>query len=671
MRNKIVLFFILTLASCILTLSHAATTIDPSRTVYLGKTLGMGGAHIGLSDDGEGIFSNPSGLAHIKFPQVTGLSRKIFLDQTSYSIYSFAMPTDIGIFGIGHVGTFINGSYATLRDENNRISINPSVEAMSYNNKVTMLSYSRDLSTIPSLSRFPILFGANLKYFEQILTGGGIGKTGTAYNLDLSATYKASSWLTFGGNLQNILGGSINWGNSQDKIGGFYKFGCAVNLLGDKANSLYQSSQKVVGAIDIDLPHDVLAGSTLLHGGLEWAPLNYLAIRGGINQQLMGTALTMGLGFLADGFRFDYAYCANPNVTGDNPHYFSLSYTGARIVEVDKKLKKKVNAITFLSPKDRFITSEEVIPVTAEALYADVLDQKTIWTVPVFSSTNETHEIKDYKKLVKVYFDGQEIQQTGTIEAKSWPMNYGRHALVLTGFTTPDAIQISSEIKVLRFEPFYDTPMTYWAIEPVALTSVLGLLKGYPDMSFKPEKGITRAELTSLLVRTLDISAEAWIEASSDKKFKDIKDTNWALPYINIGSELGIVSGYPDKTFKPNKVLTRAEGIVILARFAKLPEKDFVSFPDLKEGFWANKHITAAKEVGMLRYLEGKSFEHKKNFSRAEAAEVLYRSVPIQKIVNQYWETGFIPGEVKQTVTPEAIPVKPTTIEATATHEAR
>ena len=96
-------------------------------------------------------------------------------------------------------------------------------------------------------------------------------------------------------------------------------------------------------------------------------------------------------------------------------------------------------------------------------------------------------------------------------------------------------------------------------------------------------------------------------------------------------------------TFQPNKILNRAEGVAILARYAMLEESAGApQFPDLKAGFWANQYIGAAKQAGMLAYLEGKDFKPDAPFTRAEACEVLYRVPAIQKKANEYWETGLI-----------------------------
>lgn len=618
-------------------LADTGTTIDVSRTIYTGRTLGMGGAHLGFSNDGEGIFTNPSGLAKLEFPQLVGLSRKLFLEETQYSIYGWAVPTQWGTFGLGYVGASVGGSYATARDPStSRIVINPSLEAVSYENSVLMLTAARDLPWVKNLS-----LGGNLKFFNQSLSGGGTFTRGTGMNIDLSGSYKPFPYLLMAANLQNILGGTINWSNSQDKLGGYTKLGLGFNLLGPLTPEAYMPfSQKVALAFDIDLPRDMLSGNDLLmHLGAEWTPIPYIALRAGINQENGGTGLTFGAGFKHTAFRFDYAYAPRPGITGDTPHYFSLSYVGDRVVTVDKKLNRKESGVKFLKPKDRSLTSAEVITIVCEAQAKLVLDKKTTWTVPGIETTSEVKPAFDYENLKEVKKGGQPLNQEGTVEITEG-LKLGRNVIRISGLAVPEKTEFYGDLKVLKIVPFSDAGLEHWAIEPISLASVLGLIKGYPDNTFKPERGITRAELTALLIRTQHIDNERWTQAVIYQRFLDVGAGKWYTPYINLGMELGLVTGYPDNNFKPNKVLTRAEGVTILVRYSKLTEKEGQPFPDLKSNFWANKYIQPAKDAGLLKYLEGQNFEPNKPLSRAEAAEVLYRTPPVQLKVNNFWEYG-------------------------------
>ena len=642
--------------------ADAGTTIDPSRTLFTGRVLGMGGAHLGYSNDGEGIFVNPAGLTNIKFPQMVGVSRKLFLDETSYSIIGWAMPTDYGTFGLGYVGASVGGSYPTLRDPaTDRITINPSLEAMSYENSVILLTYARKLPW------HNISLGGNLKFFNQSIKGGGISDRATAMNLDLTSTYKPLHFLTLGAALQNVLGGSVSWaeGGYEDTLGGYWKFGGALNLLGSKKEALYESPQNVSVGLDVDLPQNVLNGSSLYHLGVEYMPIKFIALRAGLNQDMGGTGMTFGVGFRHTAFRFDYAYAPRPGITGDNPHYFSLSYIGDRVVSVKKKLMTKEGAINVITPKDRTITPDRIVKLIIEPKTKLIQEQITTWTVPAISSTSEVKEVYEYEDLANLAKNGFLLDKVGTIETTQ-TLAYGRNVISLTGTIVPEGIPASREVRVLRFKPMDDLSMKHWAIRPIVLCNTLGLIKGYPDNTFKPEKGITRAELTTLLVRTLNITASEWIEAAKESLFTDVEEGAWYAPYINLGVKFGLVTGYPDGTFKPNRVINRAEGVTLLARFAKLPEKEGVVFPDLEPRFWANKYIRPAKEAGMLKYLEGKKFEHKQDFTRAEAAEVLYRSEPIQYKVNEFWNTGRITEPTKPPKIEKVEVKEPTTKEASS-----
>ncbi len=636
-------------------LADTGTATDISRTIYSGRTLGMGGAHVGLSNDGEGLFINPSGLANLEFPQIMGLSRNLMLNETSYTLGSWVVPTGWGTFGVGFAGAQTGGSFPTSRDPGTgRIVLNSSLEALSQDSNVIFLSYARPLSW-NNLS-----VGGNLKFFNESLNGGGQFNHAGAFGVDLSASYKPYHYLNLGANVQNFLGSGMAWNTASEKLGGYLKLGGALNLFGpDTREAFLQNDQNVVACLDMDLPRDVMGAGLQFHAGLEWTPISMLALRAGINQENGDTGFTFGAGLKNTAFRFDYAFAPRPGITGDTPHYFSLSYVGDRIVTYSKKMKKKVSGFKFLFPADRSITSLESVTLRAEAKGKIISDQKTVWTVPLFESTSEVREVFELVDLTDVRRNGYPITQTGTIEI-STPLNFGRNVIALEGYLPSESFRITDEVKVLRIAPFNDVAMDYWALAPIALNSVLGLIKGYPDNTFRPEKGITRAELTALLVRTGNIEDDKWEQAKSEVKFKDIKGTAWYAPYVNYGVELGLVTGYPDKTFRPNQVLNRAEGVTILARFAKLAEKDGVAFKDLKDTFWANKFILPAKEAGLLKYLEGWNFEPAKPFPRSEAAEVLYRTSPIQKKVNDFWNTGMISaaGQLSKPSTMEAAKAK-------------
>lgn len=110
---------------------------------------------------------------------------------------------------------------------------------------------------------------------------------------------------------------------------------------------------------------------------------------------------------------------------------------------------------------------------------------------------------------------------------------------------------------------FYDTKGTIYE-GVVNRVARLGIINGVTDTAFAPNKSLTRAELAKMLVYTkgLDNYAKTY-ELKSD--FKDVKG-HWAESYIAVATELGILKGYEDGTFKPDKEVSYAEVVTILIR---------------------------------------------------------------------------------------------------------
>jgi hypothetical protein len=650
-RSTVIAFIILAMALPALAVNGVA--LDPSRNIFNARQLGMGGVSIGFANDANSIFTNPSGLTKAEFPQLTASSRKIMLDETSYSLLGWAVPTDYGTFGIGYIAMGSGGSFPTTLDPNTgRIILNTSLEAGSNSNSVLAFSYCREME-VPRLEN-KLSVGGNLKLFNQALSGGGYSDQGSAMSIDLGANYLALPWLKVGAVLQNLLGGTIKWNGSEDKLGSTYRLGAAVNVLGSSEEALREYPQPLKAEIDIELPSGVLSSSNsmLLHLGTEYFIQKNISLRAGINQEATGSGLTLGVGFINGGFRFDYAYAQRAGLPGDAPHYFSLSYIGERVLTISKKLKGKTAHLKFLSPRDRMLTDQSTLELKAEAWGEKVIDRKKTWTVTAISATQEITQITEPEPLDQLYLGGKKLEKQGTIESQE-DLVSGRNVFRLVGYTSPEIVSAdnvipaamhTAEARVLKVSPFTDTPITNWAAEPIYLNVVLGLITGYPNNTFKPDKGITRAELVTLLVRSLGLPSSTIDPYGSFEVFSDVKTKHWAAKFITYGNAIKYVTGYPDNTFKPNKVLTRAEGVTILARYAGLTEEaaGTAPYPDLAPEFWANKYIAPAKAAGLLKYLEGRTFVATGEFTRAEASEVLYRVPAIQKKANEFWETGIV-----------------------------
>ena len=117
---------------------------------------------------------------------------------------------------------------------------------------------------------------------------------------------------------------------------------------------------------------------------------------------------------------------------------------------------------------------------------------------------------------------------------------------------------------------------------------------GYPDGTVHPNGQITRAEVATIFFRLLrdEVRDGAFTTSNS---YSDVAYGKWYNNPISTMSALGIITGYPDGTFKPNKPITRAEFAAIAARFDETQSGKSATFSDVI-GHWA------AKEIGIAYY---------------------------------------------------------------------
>lgn len=87
-----------------------------------------------------------------------------------------------------------------------------------------------------------------------------------------------------------------------------------------------------------------------------------------------------------------------------------------------------------------------------------------------------------------------------------------------------------------------------------------GIIKGYPDGTFKPDLEITRAEISVILSEAKKLKFTKPLASP----FKDLPPNHWAYNHILALRDKGIIIGYPDGTFRPEVNLTRSELAVIL-----------------------------------------------------------------------------------------------------------
>ena len=125
----------------------------------------------------------------------------------------------------------------------------------------------------------------------------------------------------------------------------------------------------------------------------------------------------------------------------------------------------------------------------------------------------------------------------------------------------------------------------HWAKDSISAMVESQLMVGYSGGDFKPDRKMTRAEIASVIFKAKNLTLKP-----SD--FKDSKH-HWADGIIGALEKEGIINGYPDGTFNPDGVVTRAEAVTMLNKAFNIKGEKTNSFSDTK-GHWAEKEISIA-----------------------------------------------------------------------------
>ncbi|MGE5391799.1 MAG: 6-bladed beta-propeller [Deltaproteobacteria bacterium] len=138
-----------------------------------------------------------------------------------------------------------------------------------------------------------------------------------------------------------------------------------------------------------------------------------------------------------------------------------------------------------------------------------------------------------------------------------------------------------------------------------------GIITGFPDGSYHPGEGLNRAQAAVIICKAAGLKATAPQETS----FKDVPADHWAAGYIEAAIRAGYLTGYPDGRYKPDKYLTRAEGVSLVMRLCT--QKDRAPLPqitDINDARWAANDIATALAMGMI----GSSADGKKVYPNAQ-----------------------------------------------------
>ena len=167
-----------------------------------------------------------------------------------------------------------------------------------------------------------------------------------------------------------------------------------------------------------------------------------------------------------------------------------------------------------------------------------------------------------------------------------------------------------------------------------------GIVAGFPDGSFRPEESVSRAEAAVMLAKAMGLEAGPAGETS----FHDVGKNHWAAAYIESCAKAGYMEGYPDGSFHPDEILSRAQGISLVLGLSRqdMSQASLPQIEDVSPEHWAARYIATGLAAGMaelhwdIRYIttgpaadmvelesSGKKFLPDSPFSRQDMCRAL------------------------------------------------
>jgi len=161
---------------------------------------------------------------------------------------------------------------------------------------------------------------------------------------------------------------------------------------------------------------------------------------------------------------------------------------------------------------------------------------------------------------------------------------------------------------------------------------------GFGNNDFKPEQDMSRAETAQLFYNLL-LNKNVPIT----KQFPDVPADKWYAKAVLTLASLGLITGYPDGSYRPDASVTRAEFTALTTQFAAEYPEITLSFPfyDVAVTHWAYRYINAAVQYGwVVGYGDGR-FAPEDNITRAEVVTLVNRMlgrVPDREYIDSHTE---------------------------------
>lgn len=229
--------------------------------------------------------------------------------------------------------------------------------------------------------------------------------------------------------------------------------------------------------------------------------------------------------------------------------------------------------------------------------------------------TDEDTIVTAFNALVKKYISAPSSGPSGTGGSGGSGGSGGRVNMTVEG---PGVSASESYI--------FSDISAHWAKEQILKAYKEGIVNGFDNGQFMPDKNVTRAEFAKMLAQTLKLSSDV----TSDTSFSDVSENDWYAECVIANAQAGIVTGDENKNFNPQSNITRQDVAVMIARALKYKsvelKKDSFGFNDEADfADYAKEAINGLADKGIINGYNDGIFAPYQTASRAEAIVMLMR----------------------------------------------
>lgn len=176
----------------------------------------------------------------------------------------------------------------------------------------------------------------------------------------------------------------------------------------------------------------------------------------------------------------------------------------------------------------------------------------------------------------------------------------------------------------------------HWAKDEVETMASKLIVNGIGEERFAPERNVTRAEFTAMLVRGLGLTVHGY-----EDSYSDVAASDWFTEAVGTAAHVGLIQGYEDGTFGPDDTMTREQMAVMLIRALSFAgshakastsgltvdaERTLAAFSDGNSiANWSRSAVAEAVNQALMQGVSETRFAPESLATRAQAAVVLAR----------------------------------------------